>query len=156
MATDRTPERHTIPETPPPTELGDPRASHQPRIRPRRLWFGFITSSVCWIALGCLDILITWRACIYQEEYGLPRQPEGAMAFYVIVSLVLLAIAILAGVTSYRNWRAMSLETNSGLQAVDRSEFMALSGIIISITLGVGIVLLAIPPFVLNLCWRAR
>lgn len=50
----------------------------------------------------------------------------------------------------------MSLETNSGLQAVDRSEFMALSGIIISITLGVGIVLLTIPPFVLNLCWRAR
>ena len=78
------------------------------------------------------------------------------MAFYVVVSLVLLAIAIIAGVISYRNWRAMSFESSSGLQAVDRSEFMALSGIIISITLGVGIVLLTIPPFVLNLCWRAR
>lgn len=97
MATDHTPERHAILENPPPTELGDPRPSHQPRVRPRRLWFGFITSSVCWIALGCLDLLITWRACIYQEEYGLPSQPEGAMAFYVVASLVLLAIAIIAG-----------------------------------------------------------
>jgi hypothetical protein len=156
MDTKRVPEHHAIPGHPPPTELDDPRGQ-EPRIENRRLWFGFVTSAVCWTALGCLDILITWRACIYQEDYGLPSHPTSATVLYLTASVLLLALTIAAGVISYRNWQVLS-RSHDLLQspAVERSEFMAVLGVIISITLGVGIVLLALPPFFLSLCWRAR
>jgi hypothetical protein len=164
MVTDRSAEHHAIPREPAPTELGDPLSPanehdrpHQPRIEPRRLWFGFVASAVCWMLLGCLDLLITWRACIYQEDYGLPSHPTSATVLYLVASFLLLAITIAAGITSYRNWQAISLGRNLlESQATDRSEFMAVLGVIISVTLGAGIVLLALPPFFLSLCWRAR
>jgi hypothetical protein len=40
--------------------------------------------------------------------------------------------------------------------AVERREFMALLGVIVSVTLGMGMVWLALPPFFLDLCWRAK
>jgi uncharacterized membrane protein YphA (DoxX/SURF4 family) len=101
--------------------------------------------------------LITWRACIYQEDYGIPSHPASATVLYLTFSLALLAVTLAAGVTSYRNWRGLSLRRHLlESQAVDRSEFMAVLGVIISVTLGVGIILLALPPFFLSLCWRAR
>lgn len=158
MATEGAYEHHAIPAKPAPTELGDPRLQpEEPRVAPRRLWFGFVTSAACWVMLGCLDLLITWRACIYQEDYGLPSHPTSATVLYLLASVLLLVITIAAGVTSYRNWRMVSqqramLESPS----VERTEFMALVGVIISVTLGIGILLLALPPFFLSLCWRAR
>lgn len=158
MATDRAYEHHGIPGHPPPPEITDPRPHpEEPKIVPRRLWFGFVSSAICWVTLGCVDLLITWRACIYQEDYGLPSHPTSATVLYLLASLILLAITIAAGITSYRNWRAVSarqaiLESPS----VERTEFMAVLGVIVSITLGIGIILLALPPFFLSLCWRAR
>ncbi|HEY4010394.1 MAG TPA: hypothetical protein VGM11_09610 [Acidobacteriaceae bacterium] len=153
MDTRRVPEHHAIEPHPPSTAPGP----GQPRVEPRRLWFGFASSAICWIALGILDMLITWRACIYQEEYGLPSHPTSATVLYLTASVLLLAITIAAGITSYRNWQSIAQQrTLLESPAVDRTEFMAVIGVIISITLGVGIVLLALPPLFLSLCWRAR
>jgi len=60
-------------------------------------------------------------------------------------------------VTSYPNWRALSgapdlLHTT----ASDRREFMAVLGVIISVTLGAGIVFLALAPLIVRLCVRAK
>lgn len=123
----------------------------------RRLWFGFSASACAWIALGCLDIAISWRACTVQEGYGIPPSRPAVRGAVVALANLLLCVAIAAGVTSYRNWRTLSrgqhlLQTN----AVDRQEFMALIGVIVSVTLGMGIVWLALPPLFLDLCWRAR
>jgi hypothetical protein len=123
----------------------------------RRLWFGFVAGAFSWVALGCLDLLITWRACTFQEGYGIPAARPDIRVTFVGLALLLLFITVAAGVTSYRNWRSISterrlLETN----AVDREEFMALIGVIVSISLGMGIVWLALPPLFLDLCWRAR
>ncbi len=46
-----------------------PQPSPQPQTRGgrrRSLWFGFATSAVAWVSLGCLDLVITWRACTHQ------------------------------------------------------------------------------------------
>lgn len=158
MATERAYEHHAIPGDPPPTELSDPRPHpREPKIAPGKLWFGFVSSAVCWVTLGCLDLLITWRACIYQEDYGLPSHPTSATVLYLIASIVLFGITVAAGITSYRNWRNISQQREI-LEApsVERSEFMAILGVIVAVTLGVGILLLAMPPFFLSLCWRAR
>jgi hypothetical protein len=82
-------------------------------VTPRKLWFGFASSAAAWVALGCLDLLITWRACMTQEDYGIPTPRPEVRMLYFVLALVLLALTISAGVTSYRNWRRLS--TQSGL-----------------------------------------
>lgn len=126
-------------------------------VPPRRLWFGLATSACAWVALGCLDIVIEWRACTLKEDYGIPpAHPEIRIAFAAL-AVLLLCVAIAAGITSYRNWRSLSGERHLfQTKAVERQEFMALLGVIVSVTLGMGIVWLALPPLFLDLCWRAR
>ena len=79
-----------------------------PPISHRELWFGFAASAASWVSLGCLDILITWRACMHQENFGIPSAHPGVRILFGIVALVLLLVTIAAGLTSYRNWRALS------------------------------------------------
>jgi hypothetical protein len=125
-------------------------------ISSRRLWFGLMTSAIAWVSLGCIDILINWRACMHQEDYGIPHAHPGARVLISVVALVLLVIAAGGGFISYSNWRRLSAQSLLGGEAVERHQFMALLGVIVTFTLGVGIVWLAIPPFFLDICWRAR
>jgi len=127
-----------------------------PAISSRRLWFGLVASVVAWVSLGCIDILINWRACMHQEDYGIPNPHPGARVLIGVAALVLLLIAIGAGSVSYTNWRRLSTGPLLGSEAVERSQFVALLGVIVTVTLGVGILWLAIPPFFLDICWRAR
>lgn len=122
----------------------------------RRLWFGLLTSAVSWVSLGCIDILINWRACTHQEDYGIPPTQTGARILIGAIALFLLMLSITAGVTSYKNWRSLSQQPLLEAEAVERRQFMAYIGIIVTITLGVGILLLAMPPLFLDICWRAR
>jgi hypothetical protein len=122
----------------------------------RRLWFGFAASAIAWVSLGCIDILINWRACMHQQDYGIPPEHPGARILIGVVGLVLLAIPIAAGAVSFRNWQQFSREPLLDAHAVERHQFMAYGGILISITLGAGILLLAITPLFLDICWRAR
>ena len=127
-----------------------------PAISSRRLWFGFAAGVVAWVSLGCIDILINWRACMHQEDYGIPNPHPGARVLIGIVALVLLAIALTAGSISYNNWRRLSTKPLLDSEAVERHQFIALLGVIVTVTLGAGILWLAIPPFFLDICWRAR
>jgi hypothetical protein len=128
-----------------------------PEVQPRRLWFGFAGAVSSWVLLGCLDILITWKACTHQEDFGVPQSEHGATIIYTVLTLLLLITTVAAGVTSYRNWRSLSPRQDIvHADAVERREFMALLGVIMSVTLGVSIFWFALPPLLLNLCWRAR
>jgi hypothetical protein len=127
------------------------------KVHSRSLWFGFAGSVLSWVILGCLDILITWKACTHQEDFGVPRSGGSETVVYIILTLLLFAITIAAGVTSYRNWRSLSSGPDMiEAEAIDRREFMALLGVIVSVTLGVSICWFALPPLLLDLCWRAR
>ena len=126
-------------------------------VTPRGLWFGFVAAAVAWIALGCTDIVLNWRACTFQLDYGVPPDHPAFRVAIGVVALVLLCVAVISGVISYRNWRKLAtgprlLDT----PAVERREFMAVMGVIVSVTMGVGIFFLGLPPFFLDLCWRAR
>lgn len=121
------------------------------------LWFGFVASAIAWLSLGSLDILVTWRACMHQEQYGIPNGPPDVSVLFDLLAFVLLALTVTAGITSYGSWRRLSSEREMlKTDAVERREFMALLGVIVSVTLGVGMVWLALPPLFLDLCWRAR
>jgi hypothetical protein len=126
-------------------------------ITPRRLWFGLAASAVAWATLGFIDILITWRACVHNEQYGNPRTDVGVTVLYLVVATVLFIVVVAAGIVSYRNWRAISLQNGIlNATAPDRREFMALLGVFVSVTLGMGVLWLAIPPLVIQLCLRAK
>ena len=77
-------------------------------VRPRRLWFGFAASAVAWVTLGCLDLLITWRACMHQENFGIPSAHPAVRIAFGVIAIALLIVTIWAGFTSYLNWRSLS------------------------------------------------
>jgi hypothetical protein len=80
-----------------------------------------------------------------------------ARVVYIALSLLSLLIAIAAGVMSWRTWQLLSGGgTIFRAEGYERREFMALMGFFMSITLGMGIVWLTIPPLFLELCGRAR
>lgn len=126
-------------------------------LKPKKLWFGVAGSVVAWIVLGCTDIVIVWRACMRQEDYGVPPVHPGVAALIFAVTLLLLSITIGAGVVSYRNWRWLSHQRKMfNADAVPRGEFMAFVGVIVSVTLGAGIFWFALTPLFIQLCWRAK
>lgn len=140
----------------------NPMASADPgprleEMQPKRLWFGFAGSAFAWIFLGCADIVITWRACMRQADFGVPPAHPGVGLLIFAVTLLLLAITLAAGFISYRNWRWLSQQrTMFNTQAVPRGEFMAVLGVFVSLTLSLGMFWLALPPLFIELCWRAK
>jgi hypothetical protein len=126
-------------------------------ISPGRLWFGLVASAIAWATLGCIDILITWRACVHQEQSGYASPHPGARALYIVAAFILFCTVLVAGTMSYRNWRALS-QQHEILQATatERREFMALLGVFVSITLGMGVLWLSIPPLWLEFCVRVK
>ncbi len=132
-------------------------AQTRQHISPARLWFGLAGSAASWIALGIIDLLITWQACLGKEQYGGAHLEPGAKVLYLIVTLLLLLTAIWAGGVSFRNWRELSRGGSLvNAEGRGREEYMALIGVFVSFTLGIGIVLLGIPLAILDLCVRAR
>jgi hypothetical protein len=109
------------------------------------------------VALASGDVLITWWACIENQQLGGGTARAGVGFLYFVATVLLIGVAVAAGITSYRNWRQLSQAPSLGeAEGQGRREFMALLGVFISLTLGVGLIWLTVPLFILNLCVRAR
>jgi hypothetical protein len=123
----------------------------------RSLWFGFVTAAAAWTLLGFLDVVLVWRFCVHPAGYAMPPVPLAVRWIYFLPAAGLLALTVYAGLVSHRNWRRLSTARDVvSAQAVERREFMAALGVIVTITMGMGIVWLALPPFLIDLCQRAR
>lgn len=126
-------------------------------VPPRRLWFGLTTALVAWLALGFIDLMIVWQVCAYAPEYGVTGAHDAARWASGLIGIFLFAVALSAGITSYRNWRAISSARSFiEAKASDRREYMAVLGVLITVTLGAGIVFLAIPPLIVDYCVRIK
>lgn len=122
-----------------------------------RLLFGVGASVWAWFGVGLSDMFITWQACLHQEEFGGPSAHPGARVLFFVFTFLLLGLAAVAGTMSYRDWRRLSGATTVlQAEATERKAFMAWAGLFISFTLGVGIVWLCLPLFILQMCIRAR
>lgn len=131
-----------------------------PRVRDlphRRLWFGTVGAAAAWVSLVCIDVLINWQACTHQLDYGVPPPQTGARVLIGCMGLLLLLTALAAGLTSYRSWKKLTREEHVlNTKAVERPEFMAFAGMIVTATMGMGILWLTLTPIFLNICWRAK
>jgi hypothetical protein len=126
-------------------------------VRPARLWFGVLTAAVAWGSMGMIETLIVWRTCISQNQFGGGNADQMPRAICFGIALLLLATGILAGVTSYRNWRKLSCQSKLiDSLATERREFMALLGVFVSVTLGMGMIWLSLPPIIIHICERAK
>jgi uncharacterized membrane protein len=126
-------------------------------IPPKRLWFGFIGPIIAWLGLGCVDITIIWRACQHQENFGIPSEHPAVSWVLFFIGLAFAAITATAGVISHRDFRRLAhKETMLDSLAVPRGEYMAVIGVILSVTLTAGMVWMSITSLFVDLCWRAR
>ncbi|MBV9760026.1 MAG: hypothetical protein JO340_05635 [Acidobacteriaceae bacterium] len=134
-------------------------SSHNPQhpVPSRQLWFGFTGSAASWIVLSAGYVLITWWACVENTQLGGGTPRPGAVLLYSSAAVLLIGLAVAAGLISYRNWRRLSDAPTLGeAESPGRREFMALLGVFVSFTLGIGLIWLTIPLLILKLCVRAR
>lgn len=126
-------------------------------VRPVRVWLGIVVSGAAWFLVGIAEMFITWRACLHNEQFGNASSHPSATAASFVVSFLLLGLVAAAGFISYYEWRRLSTQRNL-LEAEGRGrhEYLALIGIFFSITLGVGMVWMSLPLFILRLCARMR
>lgn len=123
----------------------------------RKLWFGVGASVWAWFGVGLSDMFITWQACVHAEQFGGPSAHPGARVLFFLFTFLLLGVAAVAGAISYSNWHRLSgIKALLRTEATDRKEFMAWAGLFISFTLGIGIVWLCLPLFIIQMCVRAR
>lgn len=128
-----------------------------PRVSSRKLWFGLLAASLSWFCLGIADVLITWRACRHQEQFGVGSNHPALTWLNISLFIILLVIAIIGGIVSYTNWKQLTRHNVIfSAEATGSREFMAMVGVFISVTLGLGIVWLGIPLLILQLCLRTR
>ena len=102
-------------------------------------------------------MFITWRACLHNEQFGNAQSDPAATAASFVVSFFLLGVVAAAGWLSYTTWRRLSTQ-HKFLEAEGRGrhEYVALVGVLASITLGAGMVWMCLPLFILRLCARVR
>lgn len=121
----------------------------------KALWLGLFFSPVVWSVYHLIGYALVEAACLT----ALPRLTLAGLPALQVV-LVVLAILATAAIVwnffwSYRSWRhyaAQSPEEEHPLQAYDRDEFMALSGVLLSGLFFLLILMSAYPFFVLNPC----
>lgn len=137
--------------------MDTPETTERVPVEPRRLWFGLTAPAIAWATLGIADVLIEWRMCM---RYGSPLAPGAnalGRALCIALSILLLGLGLAAGATSYRNWRRLSHEQKLlDSLGTDRREFMALIGMFVSLTLGMGMFWLLLAPFIITACERAK
>jgi hypothetical protein len=127
-------------------------------ISPKRLWFGFTGAAVAWALAGFLDATLAWFACRGGEiDSSAVFSSVGMRVLLGFITFGLLAVATAGGLISFSNWRKLS-ECDDFVEAEGRGrrQFMALVGVIISVSLGMGIIWFSIPVYILRLCVRGR
>jgi hypothetical protein len=128
-------------------------SERSPRIPPGRLWFGAVGAAVAWALQGFTCFLLSTQACANGTGHWGPLSGAGVRILLGCVAAAYLAAGVASGWVSYRNWR--QLADSRPLLAAEgygREEYMALAGVIVGVTAGVGLVWAAMAPIFENVC----
>jgi hypothetical protein len=128
-------------------------------IPPGRLWFAFTGGAAAWALEGALCVFISSNAC---DAAG-SLTPGGLSGVTVrlllaLVTLALLATALTAGITAFKDWRRLvgGDVTLNKAEGRGREEFMSLAGWIVGSLCALGIFWAGLPVILLNICERAH
>lgn len=121
----------------------------------RTLWLGMFFSPVVWSIYHLTGYFLVEASCMTTLFGFRVGGISGLLLALIVLTVVALAAMIWNAWWSYRSWRhfaALSPDEEFPLQAYDRDEFMALSGLLLSGTFILLILLTAYPFFVLEPC----
>lgn len=123
----------------------------------KRLWFGFAGAACAWVIAGLVDVLLAWQACMGGESGSLVFTQTGIRIVLGIITLAFLAVGVIAGVISFRNWRKLSQDPHFvEAEGRGRKEYMAIFGVIVSATMVMGMIWFTIPIYILSVCQRVH
>jgi hypothetical protein len=127
------------------------------RLPQARLWFGTCAAAFAWAVQGFTCLQISTQACKDGNgDWGPLSGPEVRILLGV-VTLILLAVAVTGGLTSYKNWRTLAEQRRiTRDEGLSREDFMALIGVFLSVAFSLGIVWAGIPPILIDVCINAR
>ncbi len=132
-------------------------SSSSDSVSSKRLWFGLAGAVFAWVLAGLLDFFFAWRACMGGEAEPGAFAGTGLHILLGFITFGFLAVAIAGGIVSYGNWRKLSDQPSILFaEGRGRKQFMAIAGVLVSVTLGVGMVWFSIPIYVLGFCTRWR
>jgi hypothetical protein len=122
-------------------------------ITERQLWLGVTAGAAAWATHGLTVILICSQACKSGTGTWFDMPPAAVRSILGLITLVLLSVALLGGMTAFRSWRVF--HGDAALRddpADDRMDFMALTGLFASAAFVVGIVWAGIAVLFTSLC----
>lgn len=123
------------------------------RIPAFRLWFGATGAAVAWALQGFTCFLIATQACADGTGRWGPLPPLAVRILIGCVSAAYLAVAAASGLVSYQNWRGLTdARRLAQTEAYGREEYMALAGVFVAATAGVGLIWSGIPPIFCSVC----
>ena len=122
-----------------------------------RQWFSLWGAACCWVALGMAGGLITWRACLHDEQSGGATAHPVMTDLNIALFLLLLALSLFAGYLSYKTWQRLNGNGNVFTsESTGREEYLAMIGVLITTTMGIGILWMGIPLLILSQGVRIR
>jgi hypothetical protein len=105
-------------------------------------WFGVLGAPLAWVADHSISYAITQHACSTGQFFQLK-----------IVSVVMLAIAVLAVLVAWRNRvHASGTDSSDAASAFGRTNFMGMLGLLMSLFFTAVIIANAVPRFILTPC----
>lgn len=144
--------------TPTPAVVGS--ASAGGALPPPALWFGLFGAPAAWSLQLLVNYALVAHACFPKSEPLAAPVVGGLQAIVLGAGFAALAIALAAEATAWRSWRASRHESRGGHGGLlevgeGRTGFMALGGVLVSGVFLLGIVMNAIPLFLVSPCGLA-
>lgn len=128
-----------------------------PQASPKGTWFGFAAAAAAWVVYGAAWELIAAKACQNGQGNWGALSPLGVRWLLAGINIACLAVAVAAGITAFHNWRALN-EKQDVIHAEGRgrAQFLALTGIFVSVVFSLGIVWAGLPLIMVDICIKAR
>lgn len=134
--------------------MGEPAAAPEVRTS-KTLWYGLFASPVIWSAHMLIGYFVSEAACMTSMLGFRIGGVSALLVFLVAITVLAMGGIIWNGLWSYRSWRHYAAENPEEpypLQAFDRDEFLALSGLLLSAIFFLILLINLYPFFILRPC----
>lgn len=122
-----------------PQALSYPDTNHPaPQREPTRqtlVWLSIVAAPLAWSARLLVNYTIAGQHCTGAANIGAQALPNGRIATILLIDLIAVLLAVIAGSIAYRQWRE---------KRTDSARFLAMCGMLTSTLFGVAIVIDAI------------
>jgi hypothetical protein len=123
----------------------------------RRLWAGLLLAPLAWAANGSLGWYISARTCTDGTTTWGFLSGGGVHVLVGLLGAAAFIVSVSGAAIAARSWRQLSADRHvSSVQALDSSEYMAVSGLLVSWIFAAGTVLFTLPALMVGLCVFAR